>query len=136
MQGRVAEKKKGVKVHANQSRSHTAVTFCHGCTCPRATCPSASQHSQMQQLTELVPNRGDRGREGLRGWISYIFPRERWREEKRKGGCELISRHIVGCHFYSTQKEKSPKQPIRSIFPPQSKNTRLNHQATRSPSIK
>lgn len=48
----VQEKKEWVKVQANQSRSHTAVTFYYGCTCPRATCPSASQHSQMQQLTE------------------------------------------------------------------------------------
>lgn len=91
----------------------------------------------MQQLTELVPKRGDRGREGLRGWISYIFPRELWQEDKRKGGCELISQYIVSCHFYSTPKKPitasqthppSPEQnthdeTIKLLEPPQSNKT-------------
>lgn len=71
---------------------------------------------------DRVSARGDRGREGLRGWISYIFPRELWQEEKRKGGCELISRYIVGCHFYSNQK-KAPNSPSDPSSLPRAKHT-------------
>lgn len=41
--------------------------------------------------------------ERARDWISFLFSRESLVEVGGKEGCELISRYIVSCHFYTTQ---------------------------------
>lgn len=92
----MCNQKKGKKLHINQSISHRSATLCWGCTCPRATCPSASQHPEIHQLTVSA-----KAREREIGF--HLYSPGTQRGKKEKGGCEPISRYIVSCHFYSTQ---------------------------------
>lgn len=83
--------------------------FVKGCTCPSTTCPTASQHQEIQQLTQSVPEREGGGLD----WISFLLSRDPLGKEGEKEGCELISQYIVSCHFYRAQHVQTDTR-----FPP------------------